>query len=110
MAMANELPPLEERSDIAGSTGTTQLLERAFLLLLFAGLLFGILAVLRPFGTGILFGAILAIAAWPLRASDAGGGSPAGLLRQRPADPFLARRPAGCRRAPRQHVGQGAAC
>src|SRR5262249_43370894 len=40
---------------------------RALLLLLFAGLLFGILAVLRPFTTGILFGAILAIAAWPLR-------------------------------------------
>jgi len=51
----------------AASTGTTQLLERTVLLLLFAGLLLGILAVLRPFGTGILFGAILAIAAWPLR-------------------------------------------
>ena len=64
--MANELPP-EERAGVAASTGTTQLLERAFLLLLFAGLLLGILAVLRPFTTAILFGAILAIAAWPLR-------------------------------------------
>ena len=64
--MANELPP-EERAGVAASTGTTQLLERAFLLLLFAGLLLGILAVLRPFITAILFGAILAIAAWPLR-------------------------------------------
>jgi predicted PurR-regulated permease PerM len=67
MAMANELPSLEGGMRPAASTGTTQLLERAVLLLLFAGLLFGILAVLRPFGTGILFGAILAIAAWPLR-------------------------------------------
>src|SRR6516165_127883 len=67
MAMAKELPPLEERGNVAASIGTTQLLERAFLLLLFAGLLVGILAVLRPFTTGILFGAILAIAAWPLR-------------------------------------------
>src|SRR6516162_8729009 len=65
--MANEPPPLEERASVATSTGTTQLLERAFMLLLFAGLLLGILAVLRPFATAILFGAILAIAAWPLR-------------------------------------------
>ena len=72
--MANEPLSLRERADAAASTGTTQLLERAVLLLLFAGLLLGILAVLRPFATGILFGAILAIAAWPLRdsCSDAG--------------------------------------
>jgi predicted PurR-regulated permease PerM len=68
MAIANQLPSLE-RAARDTATGTTQLLERAFLLLLFAGLLFGILAVLRPFSTGILFGAILAIAAWPLRDS-----------------------------------------
>src|SRR6516165_7610486 len=67
MAMANELLSPEERAGAAASTGTTQLLERAFMLLLFAGLLLGILAVLRPFATAILFGAILAIAAWPLR-------------------------------------------
>jgi predicted PurR-regulated permease PerM len=66
--MADEPLSLKERTG-APATGTTQLLERAFLLLLFAGLLLGILAVLRPFGTGILFGAILAIAAWPLRDS-----------------------------------------
>src|SRR5262252_1501841 len=65
--MANEPLTLGEKAGAATSTGTTQLLERAFLLLLFAGLLLGILAVLRPFTTGILFGAILAIAAWPLR-------------------------------------------
>lgn len=37
------------------------------MLLLFAGLLLDVLAVLRPFATAILFGTILAIAAWPLR-------------------------------------------
>jgi predicted PurR-regulated permease PerM len=67
MAMANELPSLERAAHPVTATGTTQLLERTVLLLLFAGLLVGILAVLRPFFTAILFGAILAIAAWPLR-------------------------------------------
>src|ERR1700758_2594114 len=67
MAIANKLPSPEESAGAAAPIGTTQLLERAFLLLLFAGLLLGILAVLRPFTTAILFGAILAIAAWPLR-------------------------------------------
>jgi predicted PurR-regulated permease PerM len=58
---------LEDKARAASTTGTAQLLEHAVLLLLFAGLLLGILAVLRPFATAILFGAILAIAAWPLR-------------------------------------------
>jgi predicted PurR-regulated permease PerM len=65
MAIANEIPSPEEGA--RASTGTTQLLEHAVLLLIFAGLLVGILAVLRPFFTAILFGTILAIAAWPLR-------------------------------------------
>src|SRR6478735_4974925 len=67
MAMANELPPPRDEADVAAAAGTRQLLERVVLLLLFAGLLVGVLAVLRPFATAILFGAILAIAAWPLR-------------------------------------------
>jgi len=67
MAMANELPSVEGAAHPATASGTTQLLERTVLLLLFAGLLLGILAVLLPFTTAILFGAILAIAAWPLR-------------------------------------------
>jgi predicted PurR-regulated permease PerM len=67
MAMANEFPSPEDGARAPISTGNTQLLERAFLLLLFGGLLFGLVAVLRPFITAILFGAILAIAAWPLR-------------------------------------------
>src|SRR3974377_1314074 len=66
MAMANELPSLDKAgADVA--TGTTQLLQGARLLLLFAGVVIGVLAVLRPFATAILFGTILAIAAWPLR-------------------------------------------
>ena len=67
MAMANELPSLEDAARRAAAIDTKQLLERAVLLLLFAGLLVGILAVLRPFTTAILFGMILAISAWPLR-------------------------------------------
>src|SRR5918994_819088 len=65
--MANQLPSLEDEARAAAALGTTQLLERAVMLLLFAGLLLGVLAVLRPFATAILFGTILAIAAWPLR-------------------------------------------
>lgn len=65
--MAIELSALRDDVRAAAATANTQLLERAVLLLLFAGLLLGILAVLRPFTTAILFGAILAIAAWPLR-------------------------------------------
>ena len=67
MAVANGLPSREVEARAASATGTTQLLERAVLLLLFAGLVIGVLAVLRPFTTAILFGTILAIAAWPLR-------------------------------------------
>jgi predicted PurR-regulated permease PerM len=48
-------------------TGTIVAIERAMVLLLCAGLVLGVLQVLRPFATAILFGAVLAIAAWPLR-------------------------------------------
>jgi len=65
--MANELLPLHDETRAGAATGTTQFLERAVVLLLFGGLLLGVLAVLRPFATAILFGTILAIAAWPLR-------------------------------------------
>jgi predicted PurR-regulated permease PerM len=65
--MANELLPVDDETRDGAATGTTQLLERAVILLLFGGLLLGVLAVLRPFATAILFGTILAVAAWPLR-------------------------------------------
>src|SRR5689334_20502594 len=64
--MATELLPPTDNGR-ADTTGTTRILERAIVLLLFAGLLAGVLAVLAPFATAILFGTILAIAAWPLR-------------------------------------------
>jgi predicted PurR-regulated permease PerM len=43
------------------------LIERSILVLLFVGLLIGVLAVVKPFTTPILFGAALATAAWPAR-------------------------------------------
>jgi len=48
-----------------GSIGVT--IERGLALVLVAGVLIGVLATLQPFATAILFGAILAIALWPLR-------------------------------------------
>jgi predicted PurR-regulated permease PerM len=42
-------------------------IERGILMLLVFGLLVGVLAIVRPFVTAILFGATLATAAWPLR-------------------------------------------
>ena len=65
--MASELPSVKDEARVAAAARNTQLLERTVLLLLFGGLLVGILAVLLPFTTAILFGAILAIAGWPLR-------------------------------------------
>jgi predicted PurR-regulated permease PerM len=43
------------------------MIERSVLVLLVVGLLIGVLAVVKPFTTAILFGASLAIAAWPMR-------------------------------------------
>src|SRR3954453_23018210 len=67
MTITNEASFPEDEARAAVAIGTRQLLERAVLLLLFAGLIIGVLAVLRPFATAILFGTILAIAAWPMR-------------------------------------------
>lgn len=47
--------------------GTASLMERFSLLLLFSLLLAGVYLVLKPFLLGLVFGVILAIAAWPLR-------------------------------------------
>src|SRR3954462_1263897 len=54
--MANVVPSLHEEAPAAAVASTTQLLERAILLLLFGGLILGVVAVLRPFATAILFG------------------------------------------------------
>lgn len=53
--------------DAPQGAGTVATIERALVLLLIALLLLGVFEVLRPFITAILFGAILAVAAWPLR-------------------------------------------
>lgn len=59
--------------------GTVGMIERSIVLLLVVGLLIGVGAVLRPFATAILFGATLAIAAWPLRQAMIGRGLGRGL-------------------------------
>lgn len=50
-----------------GDKATVTLIERILLVLLLAGLFGGVLLVMRPFATAILFGASLATAAWPMR-------------------------------------------
>jgi predicted PurR-regulated permease PerM len=64
--MADELrPPDTEATRDLGPR--VALIERSILVLLFVGLFIGVLAIVRPFTTAILFGAALATAAWPLR-------------------------------------------
>lgn len=73
----------EEGSD-EPSSDTGALIEHAFLLMLFGGLVLGVLMVLQPLATAILFGAVLAIATWPLRSAllrlGLGHGAVAGLM------------------------------
>jgi predicted PurR-regulated permease PerM len=57
--------PTEER--IQDSAARVAIIERSILVLLVVGLLIGVLAVVKPFTTAILFGAALATAAWPMR-------------------------------------------
>jgi predicted PurR-regulated permease PerM len=45
----------------------TATIEKAVVLLLFLGLLAGLLTVLRPFSVGLMFGGVIAITAWPAR-------------------------------------------
>ena len=54
----------EQKLDPAGRVAV---IERGVLVLLVVGLLIGVLAIVKPFTTAILFGATLATAAWPLR-------------------------------------------
>jgi predicted PurR-regulated permease PerM len=48
-------------------TGRVALIERSILVVLVIGLLVGVLAVVKPFTTAILFGGALATASWPIR-------------------------------------------
>ena len=58
-------PPSDER--MGDDAARVALIERSILVVLVIGLLIGVLAVVKPFTTAILFGAALATAAWPLR-------------------------------------------
>jgi predicted PurR-regulated permease PerM len=53
-----------ENSDVAARGA---LIERSILLLLIGGLLLGVLAILKPFTTPILFGVVIAASGWPIR-------------------------------------------
>jgi predicted PurR-regulated permease PerM len=57
----------DTRDDAHQPLGTMRLIELSIVLLLVLGLLVGVLLVLWPFTTAILFGASLSIAVWPLR-------------------------------------------
>src|SRR6266480_5151984 len=57
--------PADER--MLDDTARVALIERSILMLLVVGLLMGVLAIVKPFTTAILFGASLATAAWPIR-------------------------------------------
>ena len=60
--MADELrQPTDER--MPDDTARVALIERSILVLLVVGLLIGVLSVVKPFTTAILFGAALATAA-----------------------------------------------
>ncbi len=64
--MADELRlPADERK--RDGAARVAMVERGIVLLLVVGLLIGVLAIVKPFTTAILFGATLAIAAWPVR-------------------------------------------
>jgi predicted PurR-regulated permease PerM len=64
--MADELRrPIDERAPDV--TARVALIERSILVLLVVGLVIGVLAIVKPFTTAILFGAALATAAWPMR-------------------------------------------
>jgi benzoate membrane transport protein len=58
-----------EQMDAAprGEHATASMLEKFALIVMFSLLLAGVYLVLRPFQLGLLFGVILAVAAWPLR-------------------------------------------
>ena len=66
ITMADELrQPTDER--MPDDTARVALIERSILVLLVVGLFIGVLAIVKPFTTAILFGAALATAAWPMR-------------------------------------------
>jgi predicted PurR-regulated permease PerM len=66
VTMPDEFPQSAE-DRVRDEAARVALIERSILVLLLVGLLIGVLAVVKPFTTAILFGGSLATAAWPLR-------------------------------------------
>lgn len=66
-AGSTEAPPLGDAA--SSGVGMTTVVERAVVLLLLGGLLLGVVLVLLPFLTAVLFAAVLAVATWPLRSA-----------------------------------------
>jgi len=64
--MADEFRKLTDER-VSHDAARVALIERSILMLLVVGLLIGVLAIVKPFTTAILFGASLATAAWPIR-------------------------------------------
>jgi len=64
--MADELRQLADER-MRDDAARVALIERGILVLLVVGLFIGVLAIVKPFTTAILFGAALATAAWPMR-------------------------------------------
>lgn len=59
---------MAENETVTASGGHSSLTEKFIVLLLFSLMLAGVYLVLKPFLLGIIFGGIVAIAAWPIRA------------------------------------------
>jgi predicted PurR-regulated permease PerM len=83
VTMADELrQSADERT--RDDAARVAMIERSILVVLVVGLLIGVVAVVKPFTTAILFGAALATAAWPVRQAlvrrGLGRGSAAALL------------------------------
>lgn len=64
--------------DVLQRSSTRRLIEHSVALFVGRRCALGVLTVLWPFTTAILFGAALAIAPWPLRQAMAGGASDEG--------------------------------
>lgn len=70
---------MPQPDDMRAAGGTASLMEKFALLLLFSLLLGGVYLVLKPFLLGLVFGAILAVAAWPIRIWLVGNGLSGGV-------------------------------
>jgi hypothetical protein len=63
VTVADELPRATDER-MRDDAARVALIERSILVLLVVGLFIGVLAIVKPFTTAILFGAALATAAW----------------------------------------------